>query len=511
MTTEEFATAKEPAVPGESRVSTASAASTTSTASKEPAKSASSFEKFEFWALAALFVLYLPALVNPYTSAFHAGVLIRFVLLFLIFLYVNFRLAPKIIAWEQPVRAVLTVLGVVATLTVIQFTFAFFAGQVGERQGPGLLQESFVQSLGIVLAYAGYVAIKQGVVYVLSKASAIEGFLIIFNRDSLLVMSLWILLAYCMMIAGVPAEIWFTWLSVIPSGVLLHGLSFKAFIPGSLRWKYPLISYFFKTALFCIAVVFIVAVPIMIVKGSEDLAFTIGSLNGVLHFVLTAPALWLIYRWQMTRREQIYELQSELGRSVANVDFLRSQINPHFLFNALNTIYGLAIQEKADRTSESIQKLGEMMRFMLNENTQERIALSRELEYLTNYISLQKLRTDSNPVLRIQVDVPAEIETTTKITPMLLIPFVENAFKHGISLREESYIKISLELKDTTLYFDVLNSTHVKNGNDPEKNSNGIGIANVRHRLQHIYRGRHEITIRETSRDFFVHLKVKLD
>jgi LytS/YehU family sensor histidine kinase len=232
--------------------------------------------------------------------------------------------------------------------------------------------------------------------------------------------------------------------------------------------------------------------------------------NAVIHFILTAPGLWLIYRWQSKGREEIYRLRTELGRSAANLDFLRSQINPHFLFNALNTIYGLAIHEKAERTGESIQKLGEMMRFMLNENTMERISLAREIEYLNNYVSLQKLRTDSNSSLRVQVDVPGEVDPAATITPMLLIPFVENAFKHGISLREESYIKISLELKGSTLYFDVLNSTHPKSDNDPERNSNGIGIANVRHRLQHIYPGRHQITIRETSRDFFVHLKLDL-
>lgn len=469
------------------------------------------FEKLEFWALTAWFVVYLPQLVNPYDHGYDTGIIIRSVLLFALFIYVNFRLAPRIIEWEEPVKTVFTGLGVVAIMTVIQFSFVLFFKPMEPRPAFGLLQESFFRALLIALAFTGYIAIKQGVMYVVSKASAIQGFLVILNRDSLIVIALWILLAYCMLIAGIPTEIWFIWMSVIPSGVLLHGLSFKFFIPSSLRWRHPLTSYFFKVALFSVLLVFAVAVPIMIVKDSEDLAFGIGVINGALHLVLTAPALWLIYRWQVKRREQIYGLESELGRSAANVDFLRSQINPHFLFNALNTIYGLAIHEKADRTSESILKLADMMRFMLNENTQARIPLDREIEYLANYISLQKLRTDSNPVLRIQIDIPSDIQTTARIAPMLLIPFVENAFKHGISLREESYIKISLELKETTLYFDVLNSTHPKSGSDPEKNSNGIGIANVRHRLQHVYPDGHQITIRETTRDFFVHLKLELD
>jgi LytS/YehU family sensor histidine kinase len=247
------------------------------------------------------------------------------------------------------------------------------------------------------------------------------------------------------------------------------------------------------------------------VTDNEDRAFSVGAFDGVIHVVLTAPALWLIYRWQRKGKEQIHALQTQLGRSTANVDFLRSQINPHFLFNALNTIYGLAIQEKAERTSASVEKLGDMMRFMLSENIQERIQLSRELEYLDNYISLQKLRTDGNPHLTIEVDLPGDIDGTAKITPMLLIPFVENAFKHGISLQEPSHIKIFLELKGRTLYFDVHNSTHPKLSNDPEKNSNGIGLENVRLRLQHMYPGSHELLVRETSREFFVHLKIELE
>jgi two-component system, LytTR family, sensor kinase len=172
-------------------------------------------------------------------------------------------------------------------------------------------------------------------------------------------------------------------------------------------------------------------------------------------------------------------------------------------------LYGTAIQEKAERTSEGVQKLGDMMRFMLRENMQEKISLSREIDYLENYIALQRLRTDNNPVIQIQTSIDTQ-QTIYQIAPMLLIPFVENAFKHGISFREPSYIKVSLEIKDKTLYFGVSNSRHDRNGSDPEKDKSGIGLENVQQRLKLLYPNRHDLQIRDTPAEFFIHLTIQL-
>ncbi len=97
------------------------------------------------------------------------------------------------------------------------------------------------------------------------------------------------------------------------------------------------------------------------------------------------------------------------------------------------------------------------------------------------------------------------------IAPMLLIPFVENAFKHGISLRNRSWIVVSLSCDEKHIYFDAYNSIHPKHNNDPEKNSLGIGLNNVRQRLQHLYPGKHELSIRQTASEFFVHLTITTD
>jgi LytS/YehU family sensor histidine kinase len=150
-----------------------------------------------------------------------------------------------------------------------------------------------------------------------------------------------------------------------------------------------------------------------------------------------------------------------------------------------------------------------MMRFMLHENVQEKISLAREIEYLNNYISFQKLRTDENPAIKIDIAIEPLV-TSVQIAPMLLIPFVENAFKHGISFREPSHIRATVELKEDTLHFNVNNSKHLRPETDPEKNNNGIGLKNVKQRLQLLYPSKHELIIHETGKEFYVHLTLRL-
>jgi two-component system LytT family sensor kinase len=243
---------------------------------------------------------------------------------------------------------------------------------------------------------------------------------------------------------------------------------------------------------------------------TREVAFNVSLFNVTFQTLITMPLSWLLFNRQLRGKQEVSLLKQELGQSHAHFDFLRSQINPHFLFNALNTIYGTAIQEKAERTSEAIELLGEMMRFMLQENMQEKISLAREIEYLNSYIGLQRLRTQQTPGVKIQAQIESPA-SPIQIAPMLLIPFIENAFKHGISLREASHIVISLEMKDHhTLHFDVHNSKHVKPANDPEKHQSGIGLHNVKQRLQLFYPARHELIIRETGKEYFVHLTMQL-
>jgi sensor histidine kinase YesM len=229
-----------------------------------------------------------------------------------------------------------------------------------------------------------------------------------------------------------------------------------------------------------------------------------------IQLIAVTPTSWMLYRQRKDKILQLRGVEKELVKSKANLQFLRSQINPHFLFNSLNTLYGTALLENSDRTAEGIQMLGDMMRFMLHENTQDFIPVSREIEYLHNYIALQKLRTQSSPHIRIEDNI-SESPCNHKIAPMLLIPFIENAFKHGISLQEKSWIYIRLECDQEEVRFQVRNSRHPRKEITPEHAKSGIGLANVTERLALLYPGKHTLNIGGDATEFVVHLTVRLD
>jgi len=228
----------------------------------------------------------------------------------------------------------------------------------------------------------------------------------------------------------------------------------------------------------------------------------------LLQLVITTPISWLIWRQRKDKLLQVQGLQTALGQSEADLQFLRAQINPHFLFNVLNTLYGTALQEGAGRTAEGVQKLGDMMRFMLHENHLEEIPMSKEIEYLRNYIALQELRTESAESIRIEASID-ETFPAYRIAPMLLIPFVENSFKHGISLREPSWIKLHLYNQGDRILFEIRNSVHARKGDDPEKTRSGIGLKNVLHRLKLLYPNRHEFYMHQDEKEFFVQLTLQ--
>jgi hypothetical protein len=203
-------------------------------------------------------------------------------------------------------------------------------------------------------------------------------------------------------------------------------------------------------------------------------------------------------------------LQTQVSAGAAELASLRAQINPHFLFNALNSLYATALRENSDKTADGIQKLGDMMRFMLQENNRDRIPLDKEVEYLHNYIQLQRMRVDETHPIEIRVNIQ-QPEREIYLAPMLLTPFVENAFKHGISLRSPSWIFVTLTLDATKLYFKVHNSRHPRSAespdrHDPEKDQSGVGLDNVRKRLNLIYPGRHTLDIQQSEQDYFVSL-----
>lgn len=252
---------------------------------------------------------------------------------------------------------------------------------------------------------------------------------------------------------------------------------------------------------------FIFACPLVVYLSGPNLFRTLWLENWVFQLVFTVPCTWLVYR---QRKDQLLGLKQaaiELTRSKADLQFLRAQINPHFLFNALNTLYGTALIDGSKRTANGIQMLGDMMRFMLEDNHQDFIPMKDEVAYLQNYIALQKLRI--LPSDQISVETNLEIaQCDHLIVPMLLIPFVENAFKHGIAADEKSWIVVELRCAADRIHFKVRNSVPKTIYSDPERKSSGIGLSNVRERLMLFYEGRYQLSCSAIDQEFIVELSI---
>ncbi|EPR65399.1 sensor histidine kinase [Cyclobacterium qasimii] len=242
----------------------------------------------------------------------------------------------------------------------------------------------------------------------------------------------------------------------------------------------------------------------------EEVPLLIGLGIGLLIQLVIIPVSNLAFEKYFGMVGQIKNLSHKVEVGSANLSFLKSQINPHFLFNALNTLYGTALMEKAERTADGIQKLGDMMRFMIHENQQDKIPLKREIEYVNNYLDLQMLRFENEENLSVDFKLPST-ECEGHIAPMLLIPFVENAFKHGISTKNKSWIKINLRCMKGTVHLDLVNSIHPKKITDDPKDESGIGLDNVRKRLEHYYPGKYSLSTISNESEYFVHFSLQLD
>ncbi|HAS43341.1 MAG TPA: hypothetical protein DCS93_22870 [Microscillaceae bacterium] len=183
--------------------------------------------------------------------------------------------------------------------------------------------------------------------------------------------------------------------------------------------------------------------------------------------------------------------QSEQARIESELNYLKNQIHPHFFFNTLNNLYGLAI-EKSDEAPDLILRLSQLMRYMLYETQTPTVPLRNEINHLHHYIALEKIRYQEGFQLMFQVK--GEIGSQ-QIPPLLLLPFVENAFKHGLSTQiEHAWVHVQLEITATQLIFKVKNSipSSPKSNTHPHQ---GLGLKNVRQRLDHLFEHRYELQI----------------
>ncbi|MCF0071788.1 sensor histidine kinase [Dyadobacter sp. CY261] len=213
---------------------------------------------------------------------------------------------------------------------------------------------------------------------------------------------------------------------------------------------------------------------------------------------VVAMAIRISREWRQSERRAIL---SEAEKAHAELSFFKAQINPHFLFNTLNNIYALAISSSA-HTAPSILKLSQMMRYITEEAAENYVPLADELTCLENYVELQKLRLNAKTSLNFEIRGNLD---DVKIAPLVLMTFVENAFKYGVSNHRESIIQIAVEVAGQNILFFCQNRI-VERRYDMERT--GVGIFNTQKRLDLLYAGLYDLDIRDDGDFFTVNLKL---
>lgn len=206
-----------------------------------------------------------------------------------------------------------------------------------------------------------------------------------------------------------------------------------------------------------------------------------------------------VRQWQITEQRAT---QAEADKTNAELSSLKAQINPHFLFNTLNNIYTLAVT-KNEHTADSIMKLSEIMRYLIDDVTSDYVPLQSEIDFISNYIELQRLRIGKNGIINFNVtgNVASKI-----VAPLVLMTFVENVFKYGVSKKQPFDITINVSATDNQIEFFCRNQVFAESA---IKNSTGIGISNTRQRLAHLYAGCHQLDIDNNGQTFTVKLTLQ--
>ena len=295
--------------------------------------------------------------------------------------------------------------------------------------------------------------------------------------------------------------------------VLAFGLSIINFyaiyflLPSLIKFRYKYIS-------------FVIGAVLILFIASFRYYFEVFIWRDVLNFhdyMKMSPKEWFFNNLRLSFITGIYallikfaidwfdaqKLKAELvtQNKASEMALLRSQVNPHFLFNTLNNIYSL-VYKKSDEAPAAVMKLSSIMRYMLYDATSDKVPLEKEIEYLQSFIELQKLRLKEKDFVEMNIK-GSPFEKT--IAPMLLIPFVENAFKHGSKTGSSPGIRIQLSITPQQILFEVKNS--IKSNLIIQKDASpGIGLHNIQRRLDLLYPGKHSLVITEDKNFFNVKL-----
>ena len=219
-----------------------------------------------------------------------------------------------------------------------------------------------------------------------------------------------------------------------------------------------------------------------------------------------STSLALVQKWQ---KDETVRQELEKQRINTELSYLKAQINPHFFFNTLNNIYSLTNLD-IKKAQEALLKLSRMMRYVLYENQKESTLLSKEVDFIRDYIELMKMRLTDKVTLNISMDEPKNNQT---IAPMMILPFLENCFKHGISSQHPSKIDIKMEIMGDTLFFETRNQIFPINQDSPEAKESGIGLVNTQRRLSLLYPNKHRLKFGkvEDKDEYYVNLTINLE
>jgi LytS/YehU family sensor histidine kinase len=221
-----------------------------------------------------------------------------------------------------------------------------------------------------------------------------------------------------------------------------------------------------------------------------------------LFFIVVITSSFKLFREYSRKQELLIRAENEQLKTELNL--LKSQLNPHFLFNTLNNLYGLILQNQNVQASEITLKLSELMRYILESSKTEKVNLKKEIQFLEDYLALEKTRLSSKADIRFEV---YRLEKDIFVAPLLFIPLVENAFKHGLqSISKSSFTHFSLSIQGNDIFFEAQNSVGTKS----QKEKSGTGLENLRKRLELMYPEKHLLEIEQNEGIFKVILHISI-
>jgi len=284
--------------------------------------------------------------------------------------------------------------------------------------------------------------------------------------------------------------------------IVIFYINYSLLVPYFLLKKKKL--FYFLSIIIILGGVFLVSnfeAPFTKFNTDSKIIFRVPLLLPSIVLIVVSTAIRIYEEWNKNDRNK---KEIELQKNASQLQNLKNQLNPHFFFNSLNSIYSLTVKKSND-APEAVIMLSDLMRYMLYKANDDFVLLQQEMDYIQNYIKLQRLRLANNE--NVKINIRGAI-SNQKIRPLLFISYIENAFKFGTDFKGNTEIKIDISVNKNELQFTCINLIGNKNVN---KENSGIGIDNTKERLQLLYPQKHWLVVKEEDNKFIVNLTLKLD